>query len=137
MSHSAKDVVRQWFSQVWEKKDAAAVDRLVHPDFVVHGMQEVGPNSGGIAQFKQFHAIFTSTYSDIKITIDDIVEEGDRVAWRLTCRSTHSGAALGVPPTGKRICSAAMGMSRIRNGKILEMWLEFDRYGMFQQIGVS
>ena len=134
MHPPAKDVVRQWFYDVWNRKDPSAIDRLTTPECVIHGLAEGGPTPGSIPHFKQFHAIFCATYPDMLIKIEDMIEEGDRVAWRITFRGTHTGHALGVPASNRPIHVTAIGISRIVDGRIVEGWNEFDRYGMFQQI---
>ncbi|KAF0246625.1 MAG: hypothetical protein FD180_444 [Planctomycetota bacterium] len=98
MPQSAKAVVRQWFDEVWNRKDAAAIDRLASPQCVVHGLPEGG--AGGIAGFRAFHQAFVSAYPDMQVAIEDLIEEGDRVAWRITFRGTHSGPGLGIAATG-------------------------------------
>jgi predicted ester cyclase len=135
MSQSAKDVVRKWFAEVWNGKDSSAIERIADPQCVIHGLGEGGPSPGALAHFKQFHALFCATYPDMSVSVDDMIEEGDRVAWRITFRGTHSGDALGVPATNRPIEVGGIGISRVANGRIIEGWNEFDRYGMFQQIG--
>lgn len=137
MTPSGKAVVRKWFAEVWDRKDASAIDRIADPECVIHGLGEGGPSPGALAHFKQFHALFCSTYPDMAVTIEDMVEEGDRVAWRITFRGTHAGHALGIPATNRPVAVSAIGISRIRNGRIVEGWNEFDRYGMFQQMGAA
>jgi predicted ester cyclase len=132
-----KEVIRQWFAQVWNNKDAYAIDRIAHPNCIIHGLGEGGPSPGAIGHFKQFHAVFCAAYPDMKVTVEDMVQEGDKVAWRITFRGTHSGHALGVPATNRPIEVGAIGISRVLDGRIVEGWNEFDRYGMFQQINAT
>jgi hypothetical protein len=41
-------------------------------------------------------------FSDIQVTIDDLIAEADKVAVRITFTATHSGPFLGYPATGKQ-----------------------------------
>lgn len=56
---------------------------------------------------------------------------------RFTASGTHQGTLRGVPPTGKRIVMAEMGIFRIAGGKIVEKWGSLDRLGMCQQLGMN
>lgn len=134
MDSAAKSVVRAWFAEVWNRKDAAAIDRLADPACVVHGLGEGGPTPGSLGAFKQFHAVFCQAYPDMEVVVEDMIEEGDRVAWRIRFRGTHSTDALGLAATNRPVSVSAIGISRIRNGRIVEGWNEFDRFGMFQQL---
>lgn len=137
MSEAMRDVVRQWFEHVWNRKDLGAIDRLTSADCVIHGLGEGGPNESSLAAFRVFHQVFCAAYPDIQIRIDDMIVEGDKVAWRITFTGTHTGDALGIKATRRPIRVGAIGISRVVNGRIVEGWNEFDRYGMFQQIGAT
>jgi predicted ester cyclase len=41
-------------------------------------------------------------FPDAAATLEDILAEGDRVAYRTTIRGTHRGTFQGIPPTGRR-----------------------------------
>ena len=44
---------------------------------------------------------------------------------------------MGIPATGKSIENSAIGIARFSAGKIVEMWLEADFMGLFQQLGME
>ena len=39
-------------------------------------------------------------FSDLQITIEDLIAEGDRVVLRDTLSGTHQGELIGIPATG-------------------------------------
>ena len=77
-----------------------------------------------------------SAFPDLHMTIDDMVAEGDRVAYRWTVRGTHRGAhtQLGIAPTGKQVTGWGMSIDRIVGGKIVETWNRYDSLGLMQQL---
>jgi predicted ester cyclase len=58
----------------------------------------------------------------VRVTVEDIIAEGDRVAARVTMRGTHLGEFDGIAPTGKRVEVRAIDIYRITDGKIVEHW---------------
>jgi steroid delta-isomerase-like uncharacterized protein len=132
MSIENKALVRRWFQEVWNKGRGVAIDEMLAADAVIHGL---GDNLHGPAGFKQFHTAYRNAFPDVKIQIDDIVAEGDIVAARWSGTGTHRGDGLGVPPTGKEVHFRGMVFIRVKDGKLVEGWNNFDQLAMLQQIG--
>jgi steroid delta-isomerase-like uncharacterized protein len=133
MAAENEALLRRWFEEVWNKGRVDAIDEMMTADCIAHGLgdtQTVGP-----AAFKAFHAQFRGAFPDIKITLEDVVSQGDRAAVRFTIQATHGGDHLGVPASGKRVNTAAMSFVRCRNGQIAEGWNVVDMLGVMQQIG--
>ncbi len=75
-----------------------------------------------------------NAFPDAEATLEDVVAEGDRVAYRLTIRGTHRGEFLGVPPTGKQVAVSFFAIVRIENGKLAEEWGGLDVFDLLQQL---
>ena len=76
-----------------------------------------------------------SAISNRKVTVEDAVAEGDRVAMRFTITGTQTGEFMGIAPTGKAIRVSATGIFRVVDGKATDNWVNFDALGMLQQLG--
>jgi predicted ester cyclase len=50
-------------------------------------------------------------------------------------RGTNTGELFGAPPTGKPVEMRAMTLYRITDGKVREIYWNFDLYGLLQQVG--
>jgi steroid delta-isomerase-like uncharacterized protein len=133
MLEEHKALVRRWFDEVWNQGSADAVDQLLAADAVVHGLGEAMTGPEG---FKRFHAAYREAFPDVQIEIQDMVAEGDRVAFRWTATATHRGGSLGFAATNRTVRFEGMGIVRVRNGKLIEGWNTFDQLGMLQQLGV-
>ena len=72
----------------------------------------------------------------MKFTIEDLFADGDKVVLRWTWQATHSGSFRGFAPTGQRVTNTAIVIYRLLDGKVVESWLEADRLGVLQAIGV-
>jgi steroid delta-isomerase-like uncharacterized protein len=131
MAAENKALVRRWFEEVWNKGSADAIDEMLAPDAIVHGL---GADMGQ-ADFKRFHAAYRDAFPNVTIQIDETVAEGDMVAARWSGSGTHSGAGLGFAATGKHARFTGMVFVRVREGRLVEGWNNFDQLGMLQQLG--
>jgi len=109
----------------------ALLDKFVAPDYVEHseGFQGVEP-------FKQQIAAFRAAFPDLRVTIDDLMIDGDRFASRTTVTGTHTGDLMGMPPTGRSISVEAVDLGRIENGQAKDRWGGLNMYSMLTQLGV-
>lgn len=128
------ELVHRWFDEIWTKGRLDAIDELLTPDAIIHGLGEPGRNAEGHAPFKAFVSMFQSSFCGIRVTVDQTVEEGDMVASRWTAHMTHTGPDLGVPPTNRKVQVSGMSMGRFRDGRMIEGWNSWDQMGLMTQI---
>lgn len=126
-------VARRWFREVWDEGRESAIDELMSPDAVAHGLG--GPPMRGPAEFKPFYRQFLNAFGDLEVQILRTVVQGDMVAAHCHVTARHVGEALGGPATNKPVEFEGMTMLRIVNGKIAEGWNAFDFLTMYQQMG--
>lgn len=131
MTQEERDLAHRWFEEVWNKGRRDAIHEMMAPDAVLHegGADSVGPDG-----FYPFFDRFNATLSEIHVTVHDTVSEGDRICTRWSFTGKHTGAGLGIPPTGKTIHVTGMGIIRVAGGKLVEGWQNWDMLGMMQQI---
>ena len=132
-TESNKAVVRNML-QVFEKGESVNVDKYFASNWVNHDPSL--PPLSGHEGAKQLIALW-SAFSNLKVTVEDSVAEGDRVATRFTINGAHTGPFLGIAPTGKTIHVTATGIFRIVDGKATDNWVNFDAMGLLQQIGAA
>jgi hypothetical protein len=85
--------------------------------------------------WKQFTAPFMEAFPDLRLTVEDIVAEGDTVAARVAFRGTHRGEFQGIPPTGKQVAFSSMVFNHVVDGKVEEHWVEMDLLRLMGQPG--
>lgn len=83
------------------------------------------------------HAMLHSAFPDFRITIEDLLEQGDRVFARWVLEGTHEGRYFDTERTGKRVAMRAFEVFRFEGGKVRELWTMPDRLGMGQQLGIA
>ncbi len=129
-----KALIRRFYEEVFNKRNLAALDDFYSPDHIDHTLPPglpVGPEGT-----KQAIATMLAGFPDLRITIEDMIAEWDKVVTRFTTHGTQQGALGSVPPTGKRVAVSTIGITRIVGGKIVEDWGLDDRLSMLQQLGL-
>lgn len=109
----------------------AVLDELFSPDFIEH---EAGAGSG-VDGPKGVVTMLHTAFPDVRATIEEMSNDGDKVWARITFQGTHTGDLFGVPPTGKQIRVEAIDLCRFSGDKLVEHWGVFDRMGMMEQVG--
>ena len=132
---SAKHVAQRWFEEVWNQRDDSAISQLFAEDGIAHGLGANGEDLIGPAGFLPFRAAFLAGFADLRIVIEDLIEEDDHVAARWRATGTLTGHGMGFAPTGKPMTITGMSICRVKNGQIVEAWNNFDVLGMHQQLG--
>ena len=127
-------LIRRWFEEVWNKGRLEAVEEMASPDVIGHGQAQHATDIG-LKEFKPFVMGFRSAFPDLKVTIDQVIEQGDIVVARWTATMTHQGEFLGYAPTGKKATITGTSTQRISGGKIVEGWDNWDQLGLLVQIG--
>jgi steroid delta-isomerase-like uncharacterized protein len=132
----AATLLRRWFREVWNEGKTASIDELFPDDAVLWGVGRMGVASRGPAEFKEFHKSLRAACPDVHIELEEIVQEGDSAFARWTATMTHTGDGLGMAPTGRALKLSGMSQLRVRDGKLVEGWNNWDQMGMARQLGV-
>jgi steroid delta-isomerase-like uncharacterized protein len=137
MSEENKALVRRWFEEVWNKGRSEAIEEMFAADGIAHGLSDDSEKlMQGPADFKPFHAAFRGAFPDVDIIVEDLIAEGDKVAARCSVRGKHTGDHLAVAASNAPVEFTGIAIVRIKDGKIVEAWNNFDFLRMNKQIGV-
>lgn len=108
-------------------------DATVGADVVVH--IENGADIRGLADYRQFVLAFWEAFSDINLTIERMIVEDDMVFVRSHFQATHSGAFMGLEPTGAAVAWRFHNIYRVADGRWVEAWTLADSFSMLRQLG--
>src|SRR5215211_4851384 len=125
--------MRRYFS-VFEQGNIDLLDELLAPDYINHtpATPDLPMGPEGV---KEVVSMFHSAMPDLKVVIEDMIAEGDKVATRYALEGIHRGELFGVPPTGKHLSIKSMTVERLSEGKIVEHWRVTDELDMMRQLG--
>jgi steroid delta-isomerase-like uncharacterized protein len=128
-----KALAQRWFSEVMNEGNEDTIDEICAENFVDHDpLPGTSPDRAGVHDFvKQVRAAFP----DLEATLDDAIEQGDRIATRSTIRGTHEGDFMGVPATGKKIEVSNYDFVRVEGDQAVEHWGTIDSAALMEQLG--
>ncbi len=114
--------------------DIDAFGEVLADDFVEHEELPGGaPNREGV---KDFFRMQIAAFPDMAMTVEDVVDGGDKLVARVRFTGTHDGEFMGMPPTGRSVDVAVIDIMRFGDdGLVHEHWGVFDAMAMMQQLG--
>jgi steroid delta-isomerase-like uncharacterized protein len=127
-----KTILMQGAGAFNNRTDRSGWFEIHDPSVVAYGL---APEPLDFAGLERFYAGLWSGFPDLHITVDDLIGEEEKVAWRLSVSGTHRGEFRGVPPTGTEVRFAAHYVFQFRNQRIIRRWTNFDRLGVLVQLG--
>lgn len=118
---SPREVARMWFEAVWNERRDDLMDKLMAPDAPGH---IEGGELRGPAQFAEMRAMFLGAFPNLKLTVEDIAEDGENAIVRWSFSGAHTGKsdALALPPTNTQVQARGMTWLIVRDGQIVEGW---------------
>src|SRR5262249_54511178 len=132
-------ISRRFVEEVWNKRRFRVADEIVSKDCITHQLRS-GEDLPGIPRgpeaIKAHLKEWTTSFPDMRFTIEQMIAEGDRVMTHMVMRGTHSDLWRGILPTGKEISIQITVIHRIENNQIVEDWVLVDFLGVFQQLGL-
>jgi steroid delta-isomerase-like uncharacterized protein len=134
MATDNKTFVRSTVEEMWSTGNAKLIDEHMAPNYVLHKPPTgFSPDRDGLKGILQ---AMRSAFPDLRMTVEDVIAEGDKVVQRRLYQGTHKAELFGIPATGKSVSVSQIIVSRVADGKFVEEWAETDFLGMLQQLGV-
>lgn len=119
-----KTAVHRFVAEVVNRGDLGGVESLVHPEYRERSYphQTVGP-----AAVREWFPYLHRVFPNIECRVEDMVAEGDLVAWRAVQTGTQEHYFLGEKPTGRRATWLETHFVRFSDGLMVEHWGPFSR----------
>lgn len=129
-----KALLRRYVEEVLNKGNVDAVDKFFAANCVDHTAPPGTPP--GVDGIKQLLTATLAAFSNLHVTIEDMIAEEDKVVSQMTGRGTHTTKFMGVAPTGRELTIMQISIDRIAEGKIVEHWGLADQMALMQQLEV-
>jgi predicted ester cyclase len=125
---------RRVWEEVFNKGNLAIIPEFFATNYVYHG--PMGMEVRGPEGFRQLANMFRTAFSDVHVTVEDMIAEGDKVVSLVTITGIHKGEFMGIAPTDKKFTYTGMLIDRWEGGKEVEARGVSDMLAFMQQIGV-
>jgi steroid delta-isomerase-like uncharacterized protein len=135
MSEQNKTNVRRLFDELWNKGNLKVADELIAPTYTHHDASTPDVGRGPESEKKRV-TLYRTAFTDLRLTVEDMISEGETVVARWSCRGAHKGDLNGIAATGKQIAINGVSIVRFSGGKMIEGWINWDALGLMHQIGV-
>ena len=116
----------RYHNDIFQNCKIEVADEILSPDFVLHNPVLPEELRKGPEGTKKYASALIAAVSDRKLVHHDIFAKGDKVLIRWTNSGTNIGPLFGNPPTGKPYVATGFDLFRISNGKIMEMWQQYN-----------
>lgn len=127
-------LVKKLFEEVYNKNNFSALDELMENS--VKLTDPAAPHVGsGLRAIKELEKKYATAFPNKKVKIDDIFSTEDKVVVRWTCTGVQKGELQDIPPSNQSIKISGISIFKITNGKISEIFQQWDRLALLEQIG--
>ncbi len=130
-----KTMADRFHMEIFEAGRLEIADEILTAGLVIHAPGYPPEWTRGREGAKQLAAAIIGGIPDRRIAHHETIAEGDLVMVRWSMTGTHGGELMGVAPTGRPIQVTGFDLFRIADGKIAELWQNWDQLGLMQQIG--
>src|SRR6266568_4582824 len=121
------------FEHAFRAADQATIDELCDPGLVDHN--PAPDEEPTLAGFKQKVAGFKASFPDLEEDLQDIIASGDTVATRWVVTGSQQQDLMGIPASGQTIRVEGMNFYRLKDGRVTDIWTQFDGLALMQQLG--
>jgi steroid delta-isomerase-like uncharacterized protein len=128
-----KTVVRRYYEEVFNQRMTGLIDHLAVEAYIEH---DPFPGQGnGRADLAARDQAILGAFSPLQFRLEDLIAEDDRVVARWSQTGTHTGAFMGILPTGRQFTITGIDVHKLEDGRMAEHWHVVDLYGLLQQLG--
>ena len=135
-SEELKTKMLATFMDAFNNGNLAALDTICAPDMIDHSTAAAPGQPNDLEGFKKRVNGHRVGMPDLRMSISNMVLEGDLLAFQWQMRGSQTGPYMGRPPSGNPIRMVGMNMERLQNGLIVEHWSYPDKLAVLQQMGV-
>ncbi|HTE85417.1 MAG TPA: ester cyclase [Dehalococcoidia bacterium] len=149
-----KAIVRRVIEELWNEGNPSLFADLFGPEAHADTTEQHRQNA---LEMEQMARLYCSALPDHRVTIDDLLADGEKVIVRFTARGTHNGVVQGVagaeaiagirserdpyrtllliPPTGREVTFEGIALFGFSEGKVASFWHLLDELEVLRQVG--
>ena len=127
------NLVREFIDEELDRGHVGSTGKYFHEDVLE---QAPFPGQGpGLSGVKDLLRGFLVAFPDMQWSVEEQIEEGDKVVSRFVCSGTDRGEFLGVAATGRSVSVWRIAIDRFVDGKMKDTRIIMHALGLRTQIG--
>ena len=130
-----KELVSSFYKNFYDRRNLEAIDDFFSAEYI-HHTPDVMDRKLDYQDYRKRELQIANAFPDLIRSIEDQVEEDDKVVTRSVMKGTHTGNLPSIPATGRTINVESIVINRLQDGKISEGWESYDSLGMYMQLEV-
>jgi predicted ester cyclase len=113
-------------------KDTFAANYINHQEPYAEG----GTKALSLEAWEKLVSEYHGAFSNSMVRILMQIAEGNFVATQWQITATQTGNYVGHAPSGKTVTWTGVSIDRFEDGKIVESWVNWDKYSLFEGLGL-
>lgn len=132
-----QNLVRRFYDDIWNKFDTSPglIDAVISPKVTFRGTLEHSTTDR--EGFKRYVGEIQDSFPDFYQRIDQMWVDGETCIARMHWSGTHAHDFRGYKATGRRFEYPGVGVFKIQQDRIVDVWACGDTHGMFKVISQS
>lgn len=129
------DLVRRFYTELWEAGVEAAAPSILHPDLSFRG--SLGDTKHGIPGYLEYLRKVRTALADYRCDILSLIAQEDRAAARMRFHGLHVAPFLGVKPTGRRVAWEGAAFFTLKDERLSDIWVLGDTDGLRRELEMT
>lgn len=132
---NAERLVRRWFDELFTQGDLSVADEILADEIRYHGPTSLTPTDvTSPDDVKAYAETYGRAFPDLHYTVDAVHEADDVLVVRWTMTGTHQSDLFGIESTGEVFTGHGIDIVALEDGRIAEVWSEWDTLKMMQAL---
>jgi len=126
-----KTLIKSYTENFWNKRQLNEAEKVFHEQAVVHTTfgKFIGPS-----YMKATAQAWIKAFPDLSMQLNEMIEEGDRLATTWTAKGTHKDGFKGIEASNRPVTSHGVTIFRFQGDKVIEYWIYTDIHDVLNQI---
>jgi len=122
-----------WY-EAFNRKDPALLERVLNEKWV--DIPPAPNQPPGVEGAKQILVELTTAFPDLKIKIEDVLQDGNKIIVRSEISGTQRNPLMGFPAKNRKMAIQAIDIHEFKDGKIVRTWHTEDWLTGLHQLGI-
>jgi len=129
-----KEIIQKIYT-VFETGKVADLENYVDKNIKEH-TPDPSMKGTGIELIKGQIELYHTAFPDMKIKINEIVGDGEKLTIFSTMTGTNTGSLMGMSPTNKKVTVNGVDIMKFNGEKVTDHWGVYDNLSMLSQLGM-